>query len=154
LFANTTEKGLYSNSGYRTGYVVRLVSNATYFYGDSNTWLEFAGGELRFRANNIISAYTTSGAAQALRVKAIGCGDSYSALDVTNFKLYVNGNASITGYLDCGYCIELRGTHAYIDFHCGNSSADYTARLINWNGGGGDITAYNRVVNASSRIIK
>lgn len=34
LWSNTTDKGIYSSTGYRTGYIIRILSGSTTFYGN------------------------------------------------------------------------------------------------------------------------
>lgn len=65
----------------------------------------------------------------------------YTSIDLSSPKIYVSNDLDVLGGLTVNggivgkSCIEVYGSPAYIDFHGGNSAADYTSRIADWNDG-------------------
>ena len=82
-----------------------------------------------------------------------GWGDFYTGGDIDAQQITAQKGITSTGRLmlyNGGF--ELYAATPYIDFHAGNSDADYTARIINTSGG--TLLAYNTISNVSDRRLK
>lgn len=94
--------------------------------------------------------------------------------DVTNMYVYNPSNFSVNYANTAGYAnsvaahehngltvrnsgVELYGSTPFIDFHCGNSTADYTSRIIEWKSGELSINSFTFsgqvIMNASGCVL-
>lgn len=139
FWSNTGEKGIYSSTGYRTGYVVRLASNATYFYGDGSDWFECSSNQWRIRSNNVVDFLTTSGGAQNARMGKLGLSSSYASINF-GYTLHVVGNAYITTTLTVGstmsaYNVSVTGGG---NLDIGSTSGNDQGDIVWWHSNGNE----------------
>ena len=154
LWSNTSEKGLYSGSGYQTGYIIRITSNRVYFadaYNRTNTALAYSQSALGYDSYTYLAGWNGYELRAIAKTQFARASHSHSVSDLT----WANGaNLSCTGggewSVDMngdGYWHVWSGAQSRSTLICYNSNS-YVAVPIHLYVGGYNNTSYG--LSASS----